>query len=78
MYLNYAEREQVRRSQPVFLLFDVCNNDSYVMRNMGLAGELALFFDIYGINKNFCAICAFCGTFNICVICLTKYYSLIL
>jgi hypothetical protein len=26
----------------MFLLFDVCNNDSYVMSDMGLAGELAL------------------------------------
>ena len=26
----------------MFLLFDVCNNDSYVMRDMGLVGELAL------------------------------------
>ena len=70
----------------MFLLLDVWNNDSYVMRDMGLVGELALidkaialstqaqnelqtskrvlfvFFDVYGINKNFCAICAFCGT----------------
>ena len=70
----------------MFLLLDVWNNDSYVMRDMGLVGELALidkaialstqalkelqtskrvflvFFDIYGINKNFCAFCTFCGT----------------
>ena len=26
----------------MFLLLDVCNNDSYVISDMGLAGELAL------------------------------------
>ena len=31
---QYVERERVRRSQRQVFLFEVCNNDSYVVRDV--------------------------------------------